>query len=132
MLGYLQKFNNLPADLRQKVSNGEAMQKIEALEKRYNIPLAALIMKIMVKEIMFNDLSGYLLKENLSREQAVELARELKQKIFSSLGNYFSASRTKPVMPVMPVMSVMPVNEINEQNELNEPNELSLFLCLYP
>jgi len=111
MLGYLQKFNNLPADLRQKVSDVEAMEKIEALEKKYNIALAALIMKVMVKEILLNDLSGCLLKENLSKEQAIELARELKQKIFSSLGNYFLDGRVKPVMPVMPTMDAPPISE---------------------
>ncbi|MDP2736309.1 MAG: hypothetical protein Q8O59_00805 [bacterium] len=111
MLGYLQKFNNLPADLRQKVSDPEAMQKIEALEKKYNLPLAALIMKIMVKEVVLNDLLSYLLKENLSKQQAGELAQELKQKIFSSLGNYFSAGAVKRAMPVMPTMDISPANE---------------------
>ncbi|MFH1582971.1 MAG: hypothetical protein ABIB72_01470 [Candidatus Falkowbacteria bacterium] len=118
MLGYLQKFNNLPADLRKKVSDREAMQKIEVLEKKYNIALAVLIMKIMVSEIELNDLSNYLLKENLSKEQATELAQELKQKIFSSLGNYFSAGAVKRVRPaspagrpVMPTMDISPVNK---------------------
>ncbi|MFH0955593.1 MAG: hypothetical protein V1801_00015 [Candidatus Falkowbacteria bacterium] len=104
MLEYLQKFNNLPADLRQKVSNEQVMEKIEALEKKYNIPLAALIMKVTVRDVALNDLSGYLLKENLSKEQAVKLALELKQKIFSSLGDYFSAGMVRPVVPITTAM----------------------------
>ena len=118
MLGYLQKFNNLPADLREKVSDQEAMKKIEALEKKYNLPLAALIMKIMVREISLNDLSDYLLKENLSKEQAGKLAEELKQKVFSSLESYFSGSVKKNIAPAMPTMDApaspadrLPTNE---------------------
>jgi len=118
MLEYLQKFNNLPADLREKVSDQEAMKKIEALEKKYNLPLAALIMKVMVREVSLNDLSVYLLKENLSKEQAKRLAEELKQTIFSSLENYFSAGVKKIVKPdspagesVMPTMDALPTNE---------------------
>jgi len=109
MLGYLQKFNNLPADLKQKVSDQETMEKIEALEKKYNIALAALIMKVMVKEITLNNLPDYLLKENLSKEQAGELAEELKEKIFSSLKNYFSASPAEYVAPVSPPTSELKV-----------------------
>ncbi len=83
MLGYLQKFNNLPDALKQKVSNAEAMKKIEALEKKYNIPLAALIMKVMVKEVDLENSREYLLKENLTEQQAENLALDLKKDIFS-------------------------------------------------
>jgi len=114
MLGYLKKFNNLPADLRQKVSDREAMGKIEALEKKYNLPLAALIMKTVVREIALNDLSDYLLKENLSKEQAEALADELKKKIFSLLGNYFSADAIKPVKPAKPIMPTMDAPPVSE------------------
>jgi len=107
MLEYLQKFSNLPVDLRQKVSGREAMKKIEALEKKYNIALAALIMRVMVKEVALNDLLDYLLKENLSKERAAELARELKEKIFSSLGNYFLAGEVKRLRPVRPAVPVL-------------------------
>lgn len=114
MLGYLQKFNNLPPALRQKVSDREAMEKIEALEKKYNIPLAALIMKIMVREVAPDDLSDYLLKENLSKEQAAGLALELKEKIFSLLGNYFSAAAVKPAAPIAAAMKapVSPADDL--------------------
>jgi len=111
MLGYLQKFNNLPADLRQKVSDEPAMKKIEALEKKYNFPLAALIMKVMVREVALNDLSGYLFKENLAKERVDELAKELKENIFSTLGDYFSAGAVKIVMPVIPTMDTPPTSE---------------------
>jgi len=101
MLEYLQKFNNLPDDLRKKVSDSRAMPIIEALEKKYNIALAALIMKVMVKDVALNDLADYLFKKNLSKEQSEELAQELKENIFSSLENYFSVSAVKPIIPAM-------------------------------
>ncbi|MDO8592914.1 MAG: hypothetical protein Q7R92_04085 [bacterium] len=97
MLGYLQKFNNLPAGLRQKVSDQAAMAAIETLERKYNLALAALVMRVMVKEVALNDLPEYLLKENLTPDQAGALAKELKEKIFSSLGNYLSAAAPAPV-----------------------------------
>jgi len=65
MLVYLEKFNKLPAAVRNKVSDSRAMAIIEKLEKKYNVSLAALIMKVMVKEIALDDLTDHLLKENL-------------------------------------------------------------------
>lgn len=100
MLGYLQKFNNLPAGLRQKVSDKAAMAAIEALERKYHLALAALVMKIMVKEAALNDLPQYLLKENLTPDQAGQLAKELKENIFFSLGDYLSAPGAAPAPPI--------------------------------
>lgn len=96
MLGYLQKFNSLPDVLKQKVSNAEAMKKIEALERKYNIALAALIMKVMVKEIDPGNLREYLMKENLDERQAEDLALDLKKNIFSFVSPVF------PAIPAMP------------------------------
>ncbi|MEI6596838.1 MAG: hypothetical protein WCL13_01325 [bacterium] len=116
MLEYLQKFNNLPADLKQKVSGAEAIKKIEALERKYSVALAALIMKVMVREITLNDLASYLIKENILKERAEELALELKEKIFSSLGNYFLAEKVKPIMPIAPVKDAPPTSEPKVEN----------------
>lgn len=91
MLAYLQKFNNLPAELRRQVSDQAAMAAIEKLEQKYGLALAALVMRVMVKEVAPDDLPAYLLQENLTPERAGQLAKELKEKIFSSLGNYLSA-----------------------------------------
>lgn len=95
MLGYLKKFNDLPADLKQKVSGKAAMATIEALEKKYHIPLAALVMKITVKEVSLADLVLYLAGENLGAEPARQLAAELKEKIFFGLGDYLSSGNLK-------------------------------------
>lgn len=85
MLEYLKKFNALPAEVKAKVSSEEAIAAIEALEKKYQVALAALVMKVMVKEVALGGLAAYLVKENLGKIRAEELARELKEKIFSFL-----------------------------------------------
>lgn len=99
MLGYLEKFNKLPAAVRGRVSDARAMVIIEALEKKYKIALAALIMKTIVGELALNNLAESLLKENLLKVQADELAKELKEKLFSSMGNYFAAGAIKLAAP---------------------------------
>jgi len=85
MLEYLKKFNALPAEVKAKVSSKEAIAAIEALEKKYQVALAALVMKVMVKEVALGELAAYLVKENLGKIRAEELTRELKEKIFSFL-----------------------------------------------
>ncbi|MDD4901186.1 MAG: hypothetical protein PHS62_03725 [Patescibacteria group bacterium] len=85
MLDYLKKFNNLPAGLRQKISSQPVMAAIEALEKKYQFPLAALIMKVLVGEIVQENLALILVKENLSEAAAKELARGLNEKVFTAV-----------------------------------------------
>lgn len=99
MLGYLEKFNKLPAAVRGRVSDARAMVIIEALEKKYKVALAVLIMKTIVGELSLNNLAESLLKENLLKVQADELAKELKEKLFSSMGNYFTAGAIKLAAP---------------------------------
>jgi len=110
MLGYLKKFNELPPALKQKVSTGAVMATIEALERKYNLALASLVMKVMVKEVLLDELAGYLVKaEKLNKTTADQLAGELKAKIFLPLGDYFSPlkiseTRTeKIIQPPAPV-----------------------------
>lgn len=108
MLAYLEKFNKLPLEIRNKVSNERSIKIIEGLEKKYKIALAVLIMKVMAGESGLNNLANSLLKEDLSKNQADELAKELKEKIFSSLDNYFSAGAIRPVKPVIPISAGEP------------------------
>jgi hypothetical protein len=98
MLDYLKKFNDLPAGLRQKVSNQTAVAKIEALEGEYQLALAALIMRVMVKEIALKDLVSYLSKQGLAKAAAEQLARELREKIFFSAIDYLSVVEPRPAV----------------------------------
>ena len=56
MFDYLDKFNNLSSELKSAVSSPEVVRQIDELEKKYQIDLAAFIMRIMIKEINTNNL----------------------------------------------------------------------------
>jgi len=96
MLPYLEKFNNLPAEIRNKISSPEAMAAISDLESRYNVSLAAVIMRIMVKDISILDLEKYFVFEyNLDGTQARELVKELKDRVFVSVADYLGISQER-------------------------------------
>lgn len=95
MFDYLQKFNTLPANLRESVSSPAAMAVIADLEKKYKIDLAAVVMKVMAKIIPLADLSIYFVSDfSLSQDDAKKLTSELKERLFFSVANYlgFNAS----------------------------------------
>lgn len=94
MFDYLQQFNKLPKNLRDQVSSPSAMAAISELESKYRIDLAIVIMKVMVKIIPINNLPFYLSEEfSLSSETAQQLARDLKEKIFSPAADYLGLNR---------------------------------------
>jgi hypothetical protein len=51
MFDYLQKFNKLPKNIKDKASSPFVIKKIEELEERYGVDLAAFVMKYLVKDI---------------------------------------------------------------------------------
>lgn len=106
MLGYLEKFNKLPAAIKSRVSAARALDIIEALEEKYKVALAVLIMKTTVGELALSELADNLLKENLSAREAGELAKELKEKIFAAVPLVpFSATASKPAAPAAALSS---------------------------
>lgn len=89
MFDYLQKFNSLPADLRAKVSSDDAMNYLSALEHRYRVDLAMVVMKVMIKSLAISDLESNLVSDlGLTREMSKNLSAELKEKIFAPVANY--------------------------------------------
>src|SRR5574344_2332044 len=89
MFDYLQKFNNLPQNLRDSVSSPVAMAVISDLEKKYKIDLAATVMKVMAKIIPLADLSIYFVSDfALDQESAKKLTADLKERLFFSVANY--------------------------------------------
>lgn len=89
MFDYLQKFNSLPADLRAKVSSDDAMNYLSALEHRYQVDLAMVVMKVMIKSLAISDLESTLISEfGLRSDRAKNLSSELKEKIFSPVADY--------------------------------------------
>ncbi len=89
MLTYLDKFNNLPPDLRDSISTPEALQAIEEIEKKYDISLASVVMRVMVKEISIVDLPKYFVFEyGVDGRQAEEIVDELKVRVFLAAADY--------------------------------------------
>jgi hypothetical protein len=89
MFDYLQKYNSLPKELRDKVSTLSVLASIDSLEKKYGVYLASVVMKVMVKEIGINDLAGYFTLEfKLDENKSRALAQELKKEVFAGLGDY--------------------------------------------
>ncbi len=89
MLSYLQKFNNLPKELRKKVSTREVMEAVSDLEKKFGISLATVIMRVMIKDISIVDLARYFVFEHhLDGKQAERLVDELKNRVFFAVADY--------------------------------------------
>lgn len=96
MFDYLTKFNQLPKELREKVSSPAVLAGIDELEKKYGVNLAALVMKVMVKEVDANGLAMHLAGElNLEALKAEQLAGELKEKVFAGAGEYLGIGGNK-------------------------------------
>lgn len=109
MFDYLQKFNNLPKDLKESISSPVAMAVISDLEKKYKLDLAAIVMKVMVKIIPLTDLPIYLVSDfSLDQESAKKLTAELKDRLFFSVANYlgYNPSYSK----IIPKTSVQPAH----------------------
>ncbi|HKK54480.1 MAG TPA: hypothetical protein VJ926_03095 [Patescibacteria group bacterium] len=94
MFDYLQQFNKLPKDLRSKISEKGIMSKISELEKRYQVNLAALVMKVMVKQVPYKNMALYLAGENdLTEKKAEELSKKLKETVFKDVSDYLDSNK---------------------------------------
>jgi hypothetical protein len=98
MFDYLQQFNKLPKDLRSKISEKEVMSKISELEQKYRVDLAALVMKVMVKQVPYKNIALYLAGENdLNEKKAEELSKKLKETVFKDVRDYLGADKDENV-----------------------------------
>lgn len=89
MFDYLQHFNNLPKDLRDQVSSPSAMASISELEKKYQIDLAMVVMKVMIKSLTVKSLPGFLTAEfSLTPDRAANLTKEMIEKVFMPVAGY--------------------------------------------
>ncbi len=89
MFDYLDRFKQLSPELKEVVSSPEALEKISVLEKKYQVDLAPMIMRIIVKDLNFKNLSLILgLDLGLEEDQALSLVEDLKAEIFSSILPY--------------------------------------------
>lgn len=89
MFDYLQKFDGLPEKIQASVSSPAAMAVISDLEKKYQVDLAALVIKVVVKDIALADLPAHLVSEfELSPDNARHLTADLKERLFFPIANY--------------------------------------------
>jgi hypothetical protein len=99
MFDYLQQFNSLPKDLKDKVSSSKAMSILSEIESRYRVDLAMVVMKIMIKTLTFKELPLIFASEfGLAPEQADNLTNELKAKIFTPVADYVGISSELQVL----------------------------------
>lgn len=89
MFDYLEKFNNLSDDIRVAVDSDEAVKVIEEIEKEYNVELASIVMRVVVKEISIDSLPLIFFTElSLSQEKSEKLAEDLKSRVLFRIANY--------------------------------------------
>ncbi len=94
------QFHALPISVKNVVSSPEGMAAIEALEERYNVVLAELILRLIVRDISLDQLSGELEKQQgMAAEQAHALIRELEQGLLSPLLSYLQKAKPATAAP---------------------------------
>lgn len=121
MFDYLDKFNNLSSELKSAVSSPVVVSHIDELEKRYQIDLASLIMRIMIKEININNLPLILFTEfGLNKNEINDLIEDLKNKVFFQVLDYLGIEIESEME------EVFSQNEDIEKEEAQEVEELRL------
>ena len=100
MFDYLQQFNKLPKELRERVSSPAVMEILTALENKYGLSLAMVVMQVMVKQILIKDLPAYFITEaGLAPEKAQALSRDLQEKIFFTVAAYLGLKTAVVLSP---------------------------------
>ncbi|MDP3836504.1 MAG: hypothetical protein Q8Q67_00090 [bacterium] len=89
MFDYLQQFNKLPKELREKVSSPAAMEILSSLESKYGVSLAMLVMQVMIKQVLVKDLTSHFISEfGLSSDKARSLSSELQERLLFAVSTY--------------------------------------------
>lgn len=100
MFDYLQQFNKLPKELREKVSSPAVMEVLSSLESKYGLSLAMLVMQVMIKQIPLKSLPSHFVADmGLSAEKAQALTQELQERIFFAVAAYLGL---KPLVLLTP------------------------------
>ncbi len=89
MFDYIQKFNKLPLEVREKISNPKMTAVIEELERKYGVELVKTIMQVMTRDVSLDYLGLYFMEEfGLSGEAADRLVQDLYKYVFSAVADY--------------------------------------------
>lgn len=125
MFDYLQQFNKLPKELKDKVSSPRAMEILSSLEKKYNVNLAMLVMQVMVKQLLFKDLPAHFTTEmGLDLEQGKALTKELQEKIFFSVATYLGLRPESIISP-----EEKELEQLMKDNNIVLPSQYLLARC---
>lgn len=123
MLDYLQKYKNLPENLKKKISSEDIMNSIRDLEKEYGVSLAVIIMRVMVKEISIVDLSKFFVFEHkMDGSSANKLVEDLKEKVFYNVFQYLNIAESQKEKSVE---SEMIPQEDEKEKEVKEEKKAS-------
>ena len=86
MLSYLEKFNNLPKNIKDQINAPGVMARISELGQSFGVNLATVIMRVMAKEIKLDALGAYFINElNVSAENARTLEQKLRREVFAGV-----------------------------------------------
>ena len=98
MFDYLQKYKQIPAEIRAKLDNASVKANIHQLEQQYRVSLFNIVMKVMVRDIPLDRLSFYLAEnEGMNKEQAQKLVADLQANVFSLVQDYLSKPLYEPI-----------------------------------
>ncbi|MBU4432019.1 hypothetical protein KKD60_01985, partial [Patescibacteria group bacterium] len=99
MLDYLKKFNNLPQEIKDKFAAPNVLANVSEIEKRYNVSLATVIMRVLIKDIALVDLVKFMVFEfSMDARRAETLVDELNDRVFSVATDYLGLyKKEKPV-----------------------------------
>jgi hypothetical protein len=139
MLEYLEKFNNLPDEVKKNISSAAVMAAIEELEEKYGVDLATFIMRVMVGELYYKNITANLIIEySLAPEVATTLAKELQDKVFALVMDYLdggkltvAAQTIKPAAPFLsapvPLKTASAVISPASATAVEKPKQISPF-----
>lgn len=89
MQDLIARFVQLPLQVRTSVSSPSAIAKLEQIEQRFNVSLADLVIRVMVKDVPLTALATTCQNTfHLKPDQAQELATDLMVQIFTNVANY--------------------------------------------
>lgn len=109
MLDYLKKFNDLPKELRDKISSVSVMAVISDLETKYQLDLAAIVMEVMIKQLSFKDLEVYFVSQHLLKAEAArKLTEEMISRVFSGVSEYLGIEKEVSIKPDSEIKSLVP------------------------
>lgn len=116
MNDYLQQFRKLPKEIKDAVSSDEKVKLLEEIEKKYNLKLTKLVVRIMIKDILWQDLEKFC-QDNfkLSPEKASELKKDLAEKIFNEVIDYLTEEKKEEISKTEPIPLEEIVKNIKEK-----------------